>query len=300
MRSEISGGESGFALVRIALDATTERLGVGMFLDNQRRAIVRVRFLRERSLTRDIRHRTAPYSNRAYGSEAADLLVKIFQDASDTAVRRSRQTSHQVDTRTGSKFGAGIISTLVKLISEYFTSEELRAVLRLYLSRDAYDIFPSGVPLRLQISSVIEAAERGGWTSQLLEALSDFSRSHEFRAALDSYSRPASAKLLKVFLSHAAEDKPAVRETYQRLLLDGFAPWLNEEDLLPGQDWSREIERAVGDPMRCLSFSQEKPRPRTVTSSKRSNKHLGEPATGPKERSSSFPFASMIARCRTV
>jgi hypothetical protein len=61
MRSEISGGESGFALVRIALDATTERLGVGMFLDNQRRAIVRVRFLRERSLTRDICHRTAPY-----------------------------------------------------------------------------------------------------------------------------------------------------------------------------------------------------------------------------------------------
>ena len=61
MRSEIMGGESGFAIVRIVLDATTERLGVGMFLDNQRRAIVRVRFLRERSLMRDIRHRTVPY-----------------------------------------------------------------------------------------------------------------------------------------------------------------------------------------------------------------------------------------------
>src|SRR4030095_15171549 len=47
-------------------------------------------------------------------------------------------------------------------------------------------------------------------------------------------------------LSHASEDKPQVREVYHRLrAIDGFEPWLDEEDLLPGQDWTREIPRAL-------------------------------------------------------
>lgn len=50
---------------------------------------------------------------------------------------------------------------------------------------------------------------------------------------------------LRVFLCHSAHDKPAVRELYNRLRADGFAPWLDEEDLLPGQDWRVEIAKAV-------------------------------------------------------
>jgi molecular chaperone DnaK (HSP70) len=49
----------------------------------------------------------------------------------------------------------------------------------------------------------------------------------------------------KVFLCHSRCDKPRVRALYHRLLKDGFAPWLDEEDLLPGQDWRREIPAAV-------------------------------------------------------
>lgn len=50
---------------------------------------------------------------------------------------------------------------------------------------------------------------------------------------------------LNVFLCHASDDKPAVRELYQKLQHDGFEPWLDEEDLLPGQDWKNEISKAV-------------------------------------------------------
>jgi len=51
---------------------------------------------------------------------------------------------------------------------------------------------------------------------------------------------------LRVFLCHASQDKPIVRELYQRLLAEGWIdPWLDEEKLLPGQDWSMEIEKAV-------------------------------------------------------
>lgn len=50
---------------------------------------------------------------------------------------------------------------------------------------------------------------------------------------------------LRVFLCHAHADKPAVRQLYRRLCDDGFQPWLDEEDLSPGDEWQREIPKAV-------------------------------------------------------
>jgi hypothetical protein len=50
---------------------------------------------------------------------------------------------------------------------------------------------------------------------------------------------------LVVFLCHAAEDKGNARDLYRRLLQDGFDPWLDEDNLLPGQEWETEIRRAV-------------------------------------------------------
>ena len=51
---------------------------------------------------------------------------------------------------------------------------------------------------------------------------------------------------LRVFLCHSSDDKPAVRELYQRLKSEGWIdPWLDEEKLYPGQDSDLEIEKAV-------------------------------------------------------
>jgi adenylate cyclase len=50
---------------------------------------------------------------------------------------------------------------------------------------------------------------------------------------------------LSVFLCHASQDKPAVRGLYTNLCKDGFNPWFDEENLVPGQDWELEIRRAV-------------------------------------------------------
>jgi hypothetical protein len=50
---------------------------------------------------------------------------------------------------------------------------------------------------------------------------------------------------LKVLLCHSSRDKPAVRSLNKRLLEDGFQPWLEEEELLPGQEWEMEIPKAV-------------------------------------------------------
>lgn len=51
---------------------------------------------------------------------------------------------------------------------------------------------------------------------------------------------------LRVFLCHSSQDKPAVRELYQKLRSEAWIQlWLDEEELYPGQDWNMEIEQAV-------------------------------------------------------
>ena len=55
-----------------------------------------------------------------------------------------------------------------------------------------------------------------------------------------------SKRKLRVFLCHASQDKPVVRELYRQLLVEEWIdPWLDEERLLPGQNWDFEIEKAV-------------------------------------------------------
>ena len=53
---------------------------------------------------------------------------------------------------------------------------------------------------------------------------------------------------LKVFLSYASQDRPAVREIYDALKLEGWIdPWLDQEKILPGQNWRMVIETAVDE-----------------------------------------------------
>ena len=51
---------------------------------------------------------------------------------------------------------------------------------------------------------------------------------------------------ISVFLCHASQDKPMVRELYQRLITMGWInPWLDEEKLSLGQHWTSTIEEAI-------------------------------------------------------
>ena len=58
-------------------------------------------------------------------------------------------------------------------------------------------------------------------------------------------NNPDSPRRLRVFLCHSSGDKPAVRDLCRRLKSDGVEPWLDEERLLPGQDWRDEIPQAL-------------------------------------------------------
>ena len=51
---------------------------------------------------------------------------------------------------------------------------------------------------------------------------------------------------LRVFLCHSKNDAKIVRDLYEKLRAEPWiSPWLDEEELYPGQDWETEIEKAV-------------------------------------------------------
>ncbi len=67
-----------------------------------------------------------------------------------------------------------------------------------------------------------------------------------FQSLLQKSVAPkAAAPLLKAFLCHSSGDKPRVRKLHDLLKADGYAPWLDAINLLPGQDWEAEIKKAV-------------------------------------------------------
>lgn len=64
---------------------------------------------------------------------------------------------------------------------------------------------------------------------------------------------------LKVFLSYASQDRPAVREIFDALKLeDWIDPWLDKVKIRPGEDWQLVIETAVDEAdVAILCFSNQ-------------------------------------------
>src|SRR5689334_10605888 len=59
----------------------------------------------------------------------------------------------------------------------------------------------------------------------------------------DAYMK--TSKPLHIFLAHARDDEKRVLRLYRRLSHDGLDPWLDQQRLLPGDDWDYEIRRAI-------------------------------------------------------
>jgi formylglycine-generating enzyme required for sulfatase activity len=60
--------------------------------------------------------------------------------------------------------------------------------------------------------------------------------------------------LFDVFLSHNSKDKEFVREIARLLRERGLRPWLDEEQLIPGERWQDKLARGVRDSATCAMF----------------------------------------------
>lgn len=54
----------------------------------------------------------------------------------------------------------------------------------------------------------------------------------------------------RIFLSYAREDNEKVTALYRKLSEAGFTPWMDTEDILPGEKWQISIRRAI----QCADF----------------------------------------------
>jgi hypothetical protein len=50
---------------------------------------------------------------------------------------------------------------------------------------------------------------------------------------------------VRVFLAYAKEDRFSVKRLFDELHNVGFEPWMDTQNLLPGQNWPQAIERAI-------------------------------------------------------
>jgi hypothetical protein len=72
-----------------------------------------------------------------------------------------------------------------------------------------------------------------------------------FRTFLQGYPVPSgkgktATRPLKAFLCHSSQDQSFARILYQKLhAVPGLAPWLDEYDLFPGDNWNYEITKAI-------------------------------------------------------
>lgn len=57
-----------------------------------------------------------------------------------------------------------------------------------------------------------------------------------------------------IFLCYASEDREKVRAVYEQLQKNGFNPWMDKEDLLPGENWRSEIPRVIRESDFILIF----------------------------------------------
>jgi hypothetical protein len=58
-------------------------------------------------------------------------------------------------------------------------------------------------------------------------------------------AQDCNAEIFDVFMCHNSEDKPAVREIYQKLVKEGIKPWLDIEQIPPGTSWQTELGEQI-------------------------------------------------------
>jgi len=117
-------------------------------------------------------------------------------------------------------------------------------------------VYPDGPDELEQFSNVIrfkQRLEELGVSYQKYETSISFERyvrEHLIKYVLlrsvgKTPEEPPGKRLPRVFISYAREDSRAARRLYKELEEAGIEPWLDQENLLPGQNWQQSIRQAI-------------------------------------------------------
>ena len=62
----------------------------------------------------------------------------------------------------------------------------------------------------------------------------------------------------KIFISYANEDFMRIEPIYEKLKAEGYKPWMDKKDLLPGEDWKVEIDKQINNSDYFILFLSKK------------------------------------------
>lgn len=139
-----------------------------------------------------------------------------------------------------SQYPEKYLTLLRQRLNENFSSDEIRA-LSFDVGVDFEELGGTNTPKSILVLNLITYLTRRNQLERLIRVCEETRPNISWRTS----SVPAEQKGLRIFLCHASQDKPVVRELYERLIASGFEPWLDEEKLLGGQDWELEITKAI-------------------------------------------------------
>lgn len=124
-------------------------------------------------------------------------------------------------------------------------AEEVKKLLDLYNKHLRVDGFELIEYVRISERPVFKGKElsRAGKILQKVKEIEDIKM--DVSDARQHKMHTSGVRQLRVFLCHASDDKSTARDLYKRFLKDNFDPWLDEKNILPGQDWNHEIKKAV-------------------------------------------------------
>jgi chaperone required for assembly of F1-ATPase len=143
----------------------------------------------------------------------------LLQTAIDLYTRTQKRSFNNVLDEMNDQLGYGHISmTIQKWLSE--------------------NTIPNSAEVEYFAKKITRSTELGEkWIKDLFSAAG---------YQVPNYLIQAEKRSLRVFLCHSSGDKPEVRKIYSQLNHESWIdPWLDEEKILPGEDWDSEIKSAV-------------------------------------------------------
>ncbi len=119
----------------------------------------------------------------------------------------------------------------------------------------------SGPAVNAWHSVLAEASKIGRIDAIVQAAMMEYSNNRELQVAYKAYQESATPNFTndtyktkstsgqpdspQVFISYTREDSTAALDLYYKLKAIGFRPWIDQEDILPGEEWDLKVRNVL-------------------------------------------------------